>query len=456
MLISLSASNFRSFKSVVDFNMIASTREKSLENEIVHINRGLDVTKSAVIFGPNASGKTNLIEILKFMKYCVLEKLPDNTSDFSFKENSDDENSDFFVRISVNEELYEYGFTLNFSRREIVHEWAFKLSLNGKKNVIFRRTVNEGKFDISGNFFTTQDMQRLKVYFEDFRGNNTKLMLTFLNEDKKSSSEIDVFKDIYNWFYSSLVIIFPETKFANLNKYIATDSMDKITDLIKQFDTGIIKIIPCEVSINEFKEIMGEDADQLISELVERSDRNPDKTVGLNLRTLDSYFNLKYNPKAKNRLEIRTIKISHLGIEKDFKFSEESDGTRRIFDFIELLVTNKENVYVIDELDRSLHPVLVAHFIKMFRELSSSYKSQLIFTTHQPSLMDENLFRKDEIWFVDKDFKGNSNVYPLDIFKERNDRKFSKAYFEGRYGALPVLTRNFNYNDCESAKEDSE
>ncbi len=98
-------------------------------------------------------------------------------------------------------------------------------------------------------------------------------------------------------------------------------------------------------------------------------------------------------------------------------------------------------VYIVDELERSLHPKLTERFLELFSERHKEHKIQLIFTTHEASIMDQQLFRRDEIWFVERNEENNSRIYSLDRFKERYDKKLSKAYLEGRYGAIPVFKR---------------
>lgn len=100
---------------------------------------------------------------------------------------------------------------------------------------------------------------------------------------------------------------------------------------------------------------------------------------------------------------------------------------------------------MVDELERSLHPKLTFHFIELFQKLNTKKNVQLIFTTHEPSIMDYSLFRRDEIWFVERNNSNSSKLYSLDMFKERYDKKLSKAYLEGRYGAIPIF-QSFTYD----------
>ena len=157
-----------------------------------------------------------------------------------------------------------------------------------------------------------------------------------------------------------------------------------------------------------------------------------------------SFFNIEV--KKGQEPKITTISLKHGESFYNFKYEEESDGTRRLFDLLDMLLNKSEDtVYIVDEIERSLHPKLTSRFINLFDKIHNSQNMQLIFTTHESSIMDQKLFRRDEIWFVERNKENVSNVYSLDKFKERYDKKLSKAYLEGRYGAIPV----FNHFDFE-------
>ncbi|MBP3462108.1 MAG: AAA family ATPase [Tyzzerella sp.] len=106
------------------------------------------------------------------------------------------------------------------------------------------------------------------------------------------------------------------------------------------------------------------------------------------------------------------------------------------------MTKRQDMVFIVDELERSLHPKLTEHFLKLFREAHMDSRMQLIFTPHEDTIMDQELFRRDEIWFVERDADNASKIYSLDRFKERYDKKLSKAYLDGRYGAIPVFRQS--------------
>lgn len=137
-----------------------------------------------------------------------------------------------------------------------------------------------------------------------------------------------------------------------------------------------------------------------------------------------------------------TIVLRHKNSVYDFAFSEESDGTQKIFDLLRIVMQNKEGgVYIVDGLERSLHPKVTQRLIELFVELTKGKSTQLIFTTHESSIMSQDVFRRDGIWFVEKNEENASIIYSLDKFSERYDRKIDKAHLDGRYGALPIFTQ---------------
>jgi AAA15 family ATPase/GTPase len=147
---------------------------------------------------------------------------------------------------------------------------------------------------------------------------------------------------------------------------------------------------------------------------------------------------------GKHTYEILRIKAVHRHEsqeEREFDFAEESDGTRRLLHLIPALYRMNQwgGCYVIDEVERSMHPLLIHKFLEMFLNPCPGNQRQLIITTHESNLLDQDLVRRDEVWFVEKDRKGASNLYSLADFQPRKDLKLDKHYLQGRFGAIPML-----------------
>jgi AAA15 family ATPase/GTPase len=177
-----------------------------------------------------------------------------------------------------------------------------------------------------------------------------------------------------------------------------------------------------------------------------RTTANP-SVIQTTWRVDGGFFNIRIE--GNSEPEITTLVLKHGSSTFDFNYIDESDGTKRLLDLIDMLLTDRlDTCFVVDELERSLHPKLTEHFLELFMEAHEDARMQLVFTTHEDTIMDQSLFRRDEIWFVERDAENASNIYSLDRFKERYDKKLSKAYLEGRYGAIPVF-RQFSFQKGE-------
>ena len=163
--------------------------------------------------------------------------------------------------------------------------------------------------------------------------------------------------------------------------------------------------------------------------------------LGIIMRSNRDFFIL--NIDREENITCKTIKFSHGKKNILFELSEESDGTIRLLDLLEVLLAGTGKTYIIDELDRCLHPSLTYKFIDTFLELVSQKNIQLIVTTHESRLLDFDLLRRDEIWFVNKRKSGESDIYSLEEYNARFDQKIDKAYLEGRYGGVPVFNTVF-------------
>ena len=186
--------------------------------------------------------------------------------------------------------------------------------------------------------------------------------------------------------------------------------------------------------------------DLVINEL-KKNVQKQGQELNLSMRSKKEFFNITMNDNYD--LEIKTLCFKHGQSMLDFEFCEESDGTKRVFDFLDILLNKNQNsVYVIDEMERSLHPNLFNRFIELLNEYQKQSNIQVIFTTHESSIMKQDLFRRDQIWFIERNKDNDSRIYSLDTFNERFDKKISKAYLDGRYGAIPQF-KSLHINELE-------
>lgn len=448
MLISFAVENFKSFDKRTEFNMIASNKLRNYKEKYRYVNH-VSILKSAVIYGANASGKSNLIKAFQFMKYCITDKeIPASSKQLFCKNKAENENrvSTFEITMSINDHCYAYGFDILLKEQKIVSEWILDLTDSEKVRILFKR--ENGHFEIDEALSSdSADFEKFKIYSDDLSENDYVLFLSEMNRNKKINidSKLYFFKEIYHWFENNLNIYTPDTPITDFVYYYNNDSLQVVTKLIRSFDTGINDIKIRQLTKEELKDKLGIGFYHDVLQRVKEKANKSKKEVRLSMRSKNNFFNIATD-KESEELLITTLSFSHNKSPYEFEFNEESDGTRRIFDLLDVLLTkNKNTTYIIDEMDRSIHPILFKRFIELLNEIHKINNTQLIFTTHESTVMEQELFRKDQIWFVNKDENNLSNLYPFDKFNERYDKKINKAYLEGRYGAIP----SFKHFDTE-------
>lgn len=285
------------------------------------------------------------------------------------------------------------------------------------------------------------EKNRFSIYAEDFVGHDSQLFLSEMNRGKRydEKSKLIFFKTVFEWIMEHIIVIRPTSGISNVDAYYSEESLEKISNLIKTFDTGITEIKTRKITLNEMSEMIPQEIlNDVFDTLKKKMQMSNLPELKLTLRITEGFFNIKIDNSGEP--EITTLVLKHDKSFFDFSFNEESDGTKRLFDLIDMLINKEDDtVYVVDELERSLHPKLTEHFLKLFMEAHKDDRTQLIFTTHEDTIMNQELFRRDEIWFVERDNFNSSKIYSLDRFEERYDKKLNKAYLEGRYGAIPVF-----------------
>ena len=443
MLIKAVVDNFLSFNKETELTMIPSNKTRKIPEHKITV-KSTSVLKYAVIYGANASGKSNLIEVFRFIKYCVEKAVPAEATDKFCKVSECNSNraSLFELQFTIDEKFYAYGFSLMLNTRTTESEWLYELYQNGAQKTLFERKKGEKPVIGAEVSLTKSDKAKIMTYLEDYDENSSSLFLTVMNRGKKyaADSKITFFKEIYQWISKNLIVVIPDTSLRSFEYYYDNASLNLINDLIKTFDTGITEINIVEISMDELsKELPKPIFDDITENIKEKSEDERNIEFKISMRSDRSFFNIEV--KKGQEPKITTISLKHGESFYNFKYEEESDGTRRLFDLLDMLLNKSEDtVYIVDEIERSLHPKLTSRFIKLFGKIHNSQNMQLIFTTHESSIMDQELFRRDEIWFVERNKENVSSVYSLDKFKERYDKKLSKAYLEGRYGAIPVFT----------------
>lgn len=446
MFVRFRVGNFLSFKDIQEFSLIKGKPRNKAER--VYEPKKPDkvkLLKFAAIFGANASGKSNLVSAMLFAQNQIIYGKKTKSDNMHYKLNAQyiAKPSYFEFEVFLDGVSYSYGFEIVLKDKKIVSEWLIELKPHGNNKVIFERDINNE--DIDSRFNTELNLTgELKIKFDVFSGeikNNAEILfLSEMNRAKKElykeDSSISIINKLFRWFKESLRINFPDEIFSNFSYFHDVENKDEIIRVIKAFGTGITNFIEKPSSLEHLQKKIPERA---YSRLLDRVEDAKDSLKSIVIRANLEYYYITLN---NGKPEVISIAFNH-GNEVEFGFSEESDGTRRILELVEIILSDSGNVFIIDEIDRCLHPQLTYKFISEFLRIAEKRNIQLIITTHESYLLDFNLLRQDEIWITDKNNNGETSLYSLDEFNIRFDKKVDKAYLDGRYGGVPIFRTIF-------------
>jgi len=445
MLKRFSIENFLSYQKESSLDLTAGRTE--FHSSHVYDFKKTKLLKSAIIYGANASGKSNLIRAMDYAKDIItenLKKIDTQKKYFRLDKNSINKPTQFEFELEINGKFYSYGFSAILHNKKIEEEWLYEIGKSSPE-LIFERELNQIELGKLLNNKAIKD--RFKIYADDMKNQSHQLFLSEIADKDLDNEKVKILNEIYNWFDKKLIILYPNTKYGNLSSIGSDDNLSKIfRKHLKVFDTGIVDISSIEENFEEtFKEFPKEIKIDIEKDLAEEQDKNK-KVI---LRGSNGLFATIYKDK-NDELKIQKLGLVHSKeIDDIFELQDESDGTKRLFDLIPLITKfNDDYTIVVDEFDRSLHPMLTKAFFELFYK-ENSKKSQLIVTSHESTLLDLELVRRDEIWFAEKDKNGATKLFSLNQFKERYDKKIEKAYLVGRYGAIPVF-KTFDEIDMES------
>jgi AAA15 family ATPase/GTPase len=437
MLIRFRVSNFLSFKEETELSMIPGLTQQHPEHVVRTGKQHYDIRilRTSVIYGANASGKSNLVKAMHFARELIVEgakpKQTIGVKPFKLDHSCADKPARFEFEFRHNGRNYWYGFEVDSTK---VHtEWLHELKKTTHVPIFERTTPNGEKTMVQ--FGNLEISDKKEGDFLDFVAIGTRPNQLFLHESIERN--VKQFEQVYQWFDKALVIIFPDSHYL-INLDVQAKNTQAVVQYLEQFDTGV-----CGFSLQTISP-----EGELPSDMLK--DLSRDLKTGNAVRVMQlSQFGTSHYLVSKNEeqeLEVSKLMLKHRmrdgNEEVSMDTTEESDGTVRLMDLIPILTRGEQEsrVYVIDELDRSLHPILCYRLIEQF--LAQPNKtSQVIVTTHETNLLDLALLRRDEIWFVEKDTQGVSHTYSLEEFSPRYDKDIQKGYLLGRFGAIPFMGR---------------
>ena len=454
MLIRFTVENFLSFKDKVEFSMVAGRTRKHKDHIITSGKRNdIRLLKIGVIYGANASGKSNLIKAMAFAKELIVRGTRGKQSipviPYRFDNATEKKPSKFQFEVKYKTKLYIYGFEVDSER---VHsEWLYEIRPASEKLIFERKTDLDGRTEIEfGSISLTTEHNR---EFLNFTASGTRPNQLFLTESMDRN--ISYFEDIYNWFDRALVLIFPNAKpgAGVAMRFMENDEFkQKYRDILGLLDLGINDIDLSEFDLDAETRLPNEIKKQIRQAILEIPQEFKEKAV-IHIPQFDILIVVESDNQFKAYKFMTVHQIEHESRKVLFELFEESDGTQRLFELvpalIDLLHAERERVLVIDELDRRLHAHITYNILDIFLTNSANKSSQMIITTHEASLLDLDKVRRDEIWFIEKDRTGASSVYSLEEFAPRFDMDIEKGYLNGRFGAIPILP---SYNVLEWAK----
>lgn len=445
MLVRFVVENFLSFGEETEFNMLVG----NFRNHKSHIYENkVNVLRSAAIYGSNGAGKSNLIKAIDYLQDLIYnEGLYQSVNSYKFKLDKEFSSKpvSFEIEIIIDSTVYRYGLSLN--GLSVVSEWLVQSGLGKNDTLIFEReTTKQGKIKVDFNkkYKKTSKQKLLVELLEENLLKSNELLLC-----KDEELKIDVISQFKNKVLNDIVTIHPQSKFRHLTVHISKSEEFKnfSNTLLKSFDTGVKQL---DVENYDVDTYFGEDDEDLKEKI--KDDLETNEGVLIYHNGTDIYCSYE-----GDKIKVKKLVSCHSdaqGKKVNFEIENESDGTQRLLDFIPAFngILNQDMTFIIDEIDQSIHPALLKSLItKIMAEKET--KGQLIFTTHESNLLDLDIFRQDEIWFVEKDKKsGKSSMYSLSEYKPRYDLDIQKGYLKGRFGAIPFLAdlEELNWNEYDS------
>lgn len=432
MLYRLIIENFKSFRDRTELSLIPDKNSV----HTAYAKSKYPVLRDVAIYGPNASGKSNIIRAIDFLRDVITDSnvLP-IVKNHAFKLASEtiEKPSLFVVEIRAEETIYQYGLVLHFKSGIVVSEWLKVFDIEQSSWVIvFSRQNDEISFNMDND---SANFARYNTYKQDLSTQNQRLVLSEIASKRLSGDSCsDAINAVYSWF-SDLQIIFPSTTFNLLGALV--NDIEGVNQLYKNYFKRF------DIDIESIK----------LKEIPRNAAQIPDRVEAQIKRDLISSngrksFAMLHGPKdylarIDDNGDISYSEISFVhkldDFEADFELKEESDGTQRLFDLIPMIarLMDENKVVLIDELERSLHCLLTRKMLQMvLDEATPDSRSQIILSTHDVLLMDLSILGRKEIWFVNKK-KKVSTLYPLDKFKFEDTMQIGQNYLLGRFKAIP-------------------
>ena len=417
MLIQFTVKNFRSIR---DKQVLSLVRSKSVEHAETHsfeprLTNAIPLLRSAAVYGANASGKSNLLKALTAMRKVVVRSAAESqrgkklsVSPFLFDTRTDQKPSEFEVVFVVDDTRYQYGFSA--TQEHIVEEWLMAYP-KGRMQRWFSRSLDSNTKDYTWEMGDKLSGQ--KQLWQEATRSNALFLSTAV---QLNSTQL---QPVFDWFEDTLRIVSIDGWDPSFTASLCVKfaMKDKILDFLRAADLGVSDL---RVRKQEF------DPRHLPEDI----------PAPLRQSIIDEF-------KGKDVVDLKTIHTTAQGEQIEFDFEQESDGTRKFFSLADPWLDTLEHGYVlvVDELHDNLHPHMVRFLVDLFHNNQTNpNNAQLIFSTHETSILSQDVFRRDQIWFCEKDEAQATRLFPLTDFSPRKGlENLERSYLSGRYGALPYF-----------------
>ncbi|WP_207837572.1 ATP-binding protein [Pseudomonas sp. 43(2021)] len=421
MLVAFNVGNYRSIKEIQTLSLVRSSGAEKIDTNVINTQNsdgtlGPSLLKSVALYGPNASGKSTLVQALSTMRKIVLQSATvaagtDMPVDpFALDNESAAKPTMFEVIFVKNNVRYQYGFEA--TKKRVYAEWLYAFPKGRSQEWFIRQWIEEN------NDYTFKFGDKLKGQRAVWES-STRPDALFLSTAIQLNSE--QLKPVYDWFKYKLKVSNGYGNHMYTAKRCSAKSKNAILDFMKAADFAIsdINVEEVELSVDSFPKEFPENLRNMLYEQVKD----------------DKIFNVS----AVHRNEFGAFELP---------LELESDGTRKIFNIAAhwLDALSEGRVLVVDELHERLHPFLVKFLVEAFHnpELNNN-GAQLILTTHETSILSQDVFRRDQIWFAERDSSQASKFYPLtDFSPKKGQDNLERSYLTGRYGAVPSIKRMIN------------
>lgn len=417
MLVEFSVTNFRSIKERATLSMVATKASEYRETNVVPGPKGRDVLASAALYGPNASGKSSILLAVQAMRETVVRSTQRGDDipirPYLFDEVSAKNPTEFEVVFIHDGVQYQYGFTA--TRKKIFSEWLFAFPKGRPQRWISREW--DEREQIYQSSISDKVPGARSLWLESTKDNALVLSTAV-------QLNCGHFAPVYDWFRNLLRFIEAGETYPGYTADLCLDNGKKenILEFVRAADFDISDVL---VSKEKF------DPSRLPADMPE---------------TLKE--EIKEEFKDKEILDIKMIHTTSNGGSARLDLHEESDGTQKLFGLVGpwLNVLEEGMTLFVDELHGSLHPLLVKFLVEIFHDPRINKRgAQLVFTTHDTAILSQKVFRRDQIWFIEKRPKSGTTLFPLTDFSPRKGVEDIRShYLEGRYGALPLFSDVYN------------